>query len=148
MLCLPTTVWVLADVYESDLADVRLNTPVDVRVAAYLRRTIPAHIVSVNPTVDPATRTVCVRCLVQNTEGLLKLDMFATIKIRSVAPQIVPAVPVSAVLSQGQETVIFVEEEPGHFRRRQIQSGREMKGYIVAHSGVRSGERVVLVNVS
>ena len=53
MLCLPTTVWVLADVYESDLADVRLNTPVDVRVAAYLRRTIPAHIVSVNPTVDP-----------------------------------------------------------------------------------------------
>jgi cobalt-zinc-cadmium efflux system membrane fusion protein len=138
-----STVWVLADVYESDLADVRLNTPVDVRVAAYPRRTIPAHIVSINPTVDPATRTVRVRCLVQNTEGLLKPDMFATIKIRSVAPQMVPTVPVSAVFSQGQETLIFVEEEPGRFRRRQIQTGREMQGYIIAHSGVRSGERVV-----
>ena len=138
-----STVWVLADVYESDLADVRLNIPVDVRVAAYPRRTIPAHIISINPTVDPATRTVRVRCLVQNTEGLLKPDMFATIKIRSVAPQMVPTVPVSAVFSQGQETVIFVEEEPGRFRRRQIQPGREMQGYIIAHSGVRSGERVV-----
>ena len=55
----------------------------------------------------------------------------------------VPAVPVSAVLSQGQETVVFVEEAPGRFRRRQIQLGREMQGYIMAPSGVRSGERVV-----
>jgi len=133
---------VLADVYESDLADVRLNIPVDVRVAAYPRRTIPAHIISINPTVDPTTRTVRVRCLVQNTEGLLKPDMFATIKIRSLPPD-GAVVPVSAVLSQGQETVIFVEEEPGRFHRRQIQPGREMQGYIIAHSGVRSGERVV-----
>jgi multidrug efflux pump subunit AcrA (membrane-fusion protein) len=84
-----------------------------------------------------------VRCLVQNPEGLLKPDMFATIRIRSVTPQMVPAVPVSAVLSQGQETIVFVEEEPGRFRRRQIQPGREMQGYIIAQSGVQSGERVV-----
>jgi len=114
---LSTRVGSWADVYESDLADVRLNIPVDVRVAAYPRRTIPAHIISINPTVDPTTRTVRVRCLVQNTEGLLKPDMFATIKIRSATPQMVPVVPVSAVLSQGQETVIFVEEEPGRFHR-------------------------------
>ena len=105
--------------------------------------TVPSPPVSINPTVDPATRTVRVRCLVQNTEGLLKPDMFATIKIRAVTPQMVPAVPVSAALSQGQETVVFVEEEPGRFRRRQIQPGREMQGYIMAPSGVRPGERVV-----
>jgi cobalt-zinc-cadmium efflux system membrane fusion protein len=138
-----STVWVLADVYESDLADIRLNTPVNVRVAAYPHRPIPAQIVSINPTVDPATRTVRVRCLVQNSAGLLKPDMFATIRIRSVTPQMVPVVPVSAVLSQGQETIVFVEEEPGRFRRRQIQPGREMQGYVIAQSGVQSGERVV-----
>jgi membrane fusion protein, heavy metal efflux system len=138
-----STVWVRVDVYESDLEDIRLNTLVDMRVAAYPRRTIPAHIVSINPTVDPATRTVRVRCLVQNMEGRLKPDRFATINVRSVAPQMVPTVLVSAVLSQGQETVIFVEEEPGRFRRRQIQPGREMQGNIIAHSCVRSGQRVV-----
>ena len=105
--------------------------------------TVASPPVSINPTVDPATRTVRVRCLVHNTEGLLKPDMFATMKIRAVAPQMVPAVPVSAVLSQGQEMVVFVEEEPGRFRRRQIQPGREIQGYIMAQSGVRSGERVV-----
>jgi len=138
-----STVWVLADVYESDLADIRLNTPVNVRVAAYPHHPIPAQIVSINPTVDPVTRTVRVRCLVQNPEGRLKPDMFATIRIRSITPQMVPAVPVSAVLSQGQETIIFVEQEPGRFRRRQIQAGHEMQGYIIAQSGVQSGERVV-----
>jgi len=89
------------------------------------------------------TRTVRVRCLVQNPEGLLKPDMFATIRIRSVTAQMVPAIPVSAAFSQGPETVVFVEEEPGRFRRRQIQPGREMQGYISVQSGVQSGERVV-----
>jgi len=138
-----STVWVLADVYESDLADIRLHTPVEVRVAAYPHRPIPAQIISINPTVDPVTRTVRVRCLVQNPEGLLKPDMFATIRIRSVTAQMVPAIPVSAAFSQGPETVVFVEEEPGRFRRRQIQPGREMQGYISVQSGVQSGERVV-----
>ena len=83
------------------------------------------------------------RCLVPNTEGLLKPDTFAKIKIRSVIPQMVAMVPVSAVLSQGSETFVCVEEAPGHFRRRQVQVGHEAQGYMVAQSGVRPGELVV-----
>ncbi len=115
-----STVWVLADVYESDLADIHLNAPVEVSVASYPHLTLPARIASINPTVDPASRTVRVRCLVQNTDGLLKPDMFATIKVRSLTPHTVPVVPASAVLSQGTETVVFVEEAPGRFRQRQV----------------------------
>jgi len=138
-----STVWVLADVYESDLGDLHLDTPVEVSVAAYPQRTIQARIAAINPTVDPSTRTVRVRCLVSNTEGLLRPDMFAKIKIRSVMPQRVAMVPVSAVLSQGSVAFVFVEEAPGHFRRRQVQVGHEAQGYLVAQSGVQPGELVV-----
>ncbi len=138
-----STVWVLADVYESDLADIRLNAPVEVSVASYPHLTLPTRIAAINPTVDPASRTVRVRCLVQNADGLLKPDMFAKIKVRSHTSHTLLVVPVSAVLSQGTETVVFVEEEPGRFRQRQVQLGREMQGSIVVQSGVRPGERVV-----
>ena len=138
-----STVWVLADVYESDLADVPLNAPVEVRVAAYPHLTLPARIAAIHPTVDPASRTVRVRCLVQNSEGLLKPDMFATITVRSLTPHTVPVVPTSAVLSQGTETVVFVEESPGHFRQRPVQLGRAMPEGIVVQHGVRPAERVV-----
>jgi len=138
-----STVWVLADVYESDLADMRLNAPVEVSVAAYPHLTLSARIAAINPTVDPASRTVRVRCLVQNTEGLLKPDMFATIKVRSLTPHTVPVVPASAVLSQGTETLVFVEEAPGRFRQRQVQLGRAMQDAIVVQRGVQQGERIV-----
>ena len=138
-----STVWVLADVYESDLADMRLDAPVEISVAAYPHLTLPARIAAIHPTVDPISRTVRVRCLVQNTEGLLKPDMFAKVTVRSLTPHTAPVVPVGAIVSQGTETVVFVEEEPGHFRQRQIQLGREMQGALVVQSGVQPGERIV-----
>ena len=138
-----STVWILADVYESDLADMRLNAPVEVRVAAYPHLMLPAQIAAIHPTVDPTSRTVRVRCLVQNTEGLLKPDMFAKITVRSLTPHTVPVVPTSAVLAHGTETVVFVEEAPGRFRQRQVQLGHAMQDGIVVQGGVQQGERVV-----
>src|SRR5215475_14056774 len=121
-----STVWVLVDVYESDLGDIRLDAPVEISVAAYPDLTLPARIAAIHPTVDPVSRTIRVRCLVQNTEGLLKPDMFAKVTVRSLTPHTAPVVPVGAVVSQGTETLVSGEEEPGRFRQRQIQLGREM----------------------
>src|SRR5262249_31599279 len=90
------TLWILADVYESDVAMIHVGAPVDVVVPAYPTRAFPAHISFISPTVDPATRTVRVRCVIQNPQGLLKPDMFATIKIGAAAQQSVPVVPASA----------------------------------------------------
>src|SRR5262249_20717356 len=116
---------------------------VEVRVAAYPHLMLPARIAAIAPTVDPTSRTVRMRCLVQNIEGLLKPDMFAKIKVRALTPHTVPVVPVGAVVAQGSETVVFVEEAAGRFRQRQVQRGREMQGALVVQSGVRPGERVV-----
>jgi membrane fusion protein, heavy metal efflux system len=133
-------VWVLVDVYESDVAATRLNMPVEVTVPAYPDKVFPARISFISPTVDPTTRTVRVRCLVPNPNGLLKPDMFATIKIGSAAQQPMATIPSSAVVVDGNDSVVFVAESPGHFRRRAVHVGKEVEGGFIVDSGVRAGD--------
>src|SRR5439155_1765403 len=76
-----STVWITVDIYETDLSRVRIGAPVDIRVVAYPDRNFPARIAAINPTVDAATRTVRVRCLVPNLNGVLKPEMFARVRI-------------------------------------------------------------------
>ena len=138
-----TTLWVLVDVYESDLDTTRLNAPVEVSVAAYPDRVFPARISFISPTVDPATRTVRVRCLVSNPDGLLKPEMFAAIKIGSSAQQRATVVPANAIIVDGEDTVVFVAAGPGRFQWRRIHVGRQVeRDAFVVDSGLRPGEAV------
>jgi cobalt-zinc-cadmium efflux system membrane fusion protein len=137
-----TTLWVLVDVFESDVAAIHLNMPVEVSVAAYPDRIFPARISFISPAVDPTTRTLRVRCLVSNPNGLLKPDMFATIKIASAGQQSVPILPASAVVVEGNDSFAFVEEGHGQFRRRNVHATQEVDGGFIVDSGVKSGETI------
>ncbi|MBO0857944.1 MAG: efflux RND transporter periplasmic adaptor subunit [Chloracidobacterium sp.] len=138
-----STVWVIADVFESYLAKIHVGQSVEITVPAYPERRFPARVSFINPTVDPATRTVHVRCSVPNPGALLKPDMFARIDIDSAAPRQVAVVPTGAIFTKGADSFVFVEESPEHFRRRQVGVGREDRGFTVIESGLRPGERVV-----
>jgi len=138
-----TSLWVLADVFESDLALVRLQTPVEISTEAYPDMKIPGKISYISPVVDPATRTVRVRCLLNNKSGLFKPDMFAKIRISGAATQSLPFVPSSAVITEGNSSIVFVEEAPKRFQRRQITVKRELQGYAAISSGLLADERVV-----
>lgn len=138
-----SNVWVMADVYESNLAGIRVGAPVQISVPAFPDRNFPARISFINPTLDAASRTVRVRCTVANPGGLLKPEMFARIKIGAAAPQLVPVVPSVAVITQGEKSIVLVEESPHHFRRRQVEIGQEAKGVVTIKSGLKVGERVV-----
>jgi cobalt-zinc-cadmium efflux system membrane fusion protein len=138
-----SSVWVNADVYETHLEEIRIGAPVTITVAAYPDRQFPARISAINPTVDPATRTIHVRCSVPNPNGLLKPEMFATIRIGNTEKRRVPAVPSAAVLTQGPDAFVLREESPGRFRRRPVKSGREVAGYTVIEDGLTSSDRVV-----
>lgn len=133
-------VWVLVDVFESDVATIHLNMPVEVTVSAYPDKVFPARISFISPTVDPATRTLRVRCLVPNPHGLLKPDMFATIKIGSAGQQPVVTVPSSAIVVDGNDSVVFITDSPGHFHRRTVHVGKEVDGGFIVDSGVRPGD--------
>jgi RND family efflux transporter MFP subunit len=114
--------------------------PVEVTVSAYPEKAFPAKISFISPTVDPTTRTLRVRCLVPNPNGLLKPDMFATIKIDSAGHQPMATVPASAVVVEGNDSLVFVADNTGHFRRRTVQLGKEVKEGFIVDSGVRPGE--------
>jgi cobalt-zinc-cadmium efflux system membrane fusion protein len=136
-------VWVNADIYENYLSKVRIGAPVTVTVAAYPDQEFPARITAINPTVDAATRTIHVRCSVSNSQGLLKPEMFANIRIGSTGKRKVTTVPSAAVLTQGSESFVLREESAGKFRRRQVKSGPEVHGYIVIDDGLAANDRVV-----
>jgi cobalt-zinc-cadmium efflux system membrane fusion protein len=138
-----STLWVMADVYETMLPKIRVGTPVQISVAAYPERNFPARVSFINPTVDAATRTVHVRCVVTNAGGLLKPEMFAKIKLGAAEAQSVPVVPASAVIAQNDQSLVYVEEAKGRFRRRQVKTGRDLQGMTVVEDGLKPGERVV-----
>jgi membrane fusion protein, heavy metal efflux system len=138
-----STLWAQGDVFESDLPNIRIGAPAEIRVDSYPKQVFPARVSFINPTVDPATRTVRVRCEVDNRKGLLKPDMFAMMKIIAAAKKSVPVIPASAVVARGEDSFVLVEEAPGRFRKRKVEIGREVDGSVMINSGVKVGERIV-----
>ena len=142
-----STVWVNADVYEKYLPEIHVGAPVEITIAAYPDRRFPARISAINPTLDPVTRTIHVRCTVTNAGGLLKPEMFATIRIGGASKRNVPVVPSTAVLTQGGDSFVLVEESPAHFRRKTVKSGKEIQQYTVVEEGLGPNDRVVTSGV-
>jgi cobalt-zinc-cadmium efflux system membrane fusion protein len=142
-----STLWVTVNVYENDLSRVHVGAPVDVRVAAYPDKDFPARIAAINPTVDPSTRTVHVRCTVLNPNRLLKPEMFASIRIADAVKQRVLTVPSSAILTEGDRSYLLVEESAGRFSRGQVRSGREIEGSTVVEDRLHANDRGVTSGV-
>ncbi len=137
-----SSLWVLADVFEKDLAYVQPGKAVQVRVASYPGRVFEGRITHVADTIDPKTRTAKARCVVQNGSGLLKLEMFATIEIPVDLTHPVLAVPDSCIQQIEGKSVVFVRSSETEFRRREIQTGITSGGYTEIRSGLAAGEPV------
>jgi len=142
-----SSVWITADIYENDLAHIRVGAPVDIHVAAYPGMDFSARISAINPTVDPATRTIKVRCTVANPGGLLKPEMFARIRVGNATKEKVVLIPSQAILTEGEHSFVLVEEAAGQFRRREVKPGPEIGSNTAIRDGIRANERVVTSGV-
>ncbi len=100
-------VWMLADVYEMDLARVKVGSKVSVSVVAYPDRKFEGKLDWISGTLDKDTRTIKVRCEFDNPDRALKPEMYATVSI-SVEERKALAVPRTAVLRMGEQTIVFV----------------------------------------
>lgn len=138
------TLWVLADVYERDLAAVLAGPrrgECDVR--AFPNKVFPGEVTYLTETMDATTRTVKVRLSVPNPEGLLRPGMFATVRLSLEERPPVVAVPEEALLSEGGRTCLFVAEEGGVFHRRWTETGVRSGGWVEVPLGIVEGEPVV-----
>jgi cobalt-zinc-cadmium efflux system membrane fusion protein len=139
-----SSLWVLADVYEKDLSQIRTGQAVRVRVASFPDRTFAGTITHVADGIDPKTRTAKVRCVVGNESGLLKLEMFATIEIPTAQTSPVLTVPSSAIQQIDGRPVVFVRTSGTGFQRREVLTGPESGAYTEIRSGLKPGEPVVI----
>ncbi len=141
-------VWVFADVFEIDLARVKRGAPVGVKVVTYPDQVFSGTVDWIADALDPVARTARVRCSIPNPDRLLKPEMYATVTI-SVAGPAVAALPRSAVLRLGDETVVFVETGAApdgrlKFARRVVViSDDEGSEWVPIIDGVRPGDRIV-----
>jgi Cu(I)/Ag(I) efflux system membrane fusion protein len=135
-------VWVLADVYESDLRSIRMGMPAAITLAYQPGREWRGVVMNIAPVVDPATRTVKVRIDVANQGGALKPEMFADVLLR-VDEGTGLVVPDSAVIDTGERRLVFIDHPDGTIEPRAIEVGVKLAdGYQVLH-GLAKGDRVV-----
>ncbi|HRI49136.1 MAG TPA: efflux RND transporter periplasmic adaptor subunit [Pseudomonadota bacterium] len=137
------TVWVLADAYEQDLGLVQVGATVSVRVPAYPGETFAGKVVHVHDAVDPDTRTVKVRCVLPNPGGRLKPEMFAKVELSSQGGPHAIVLPSSAVLNDGDQSIVLVVNEDHSFQSAKVDVGPELGGKVRILSGLVAGQRVV-----
>jgi membrane fusion protein, heavy metal efflux system len=137
-----SSLWVLADVFEKDLSHVRSGQAVQVRVASYPGRVFQAKITYVADSLEPKTRTAKVRCVVENSSGLLKLEMFATVEIPIDRARGVLAVPDSSIQQIEGKPVVFMRKSEREFQKREVQTGIASGGFTEIRSGITEGDLV------
>jgi cobalt-zinc-cadmium efflux system membrane fusion protein len=136
-------VWVLCDVYENNLAQVRLGDLVEVRLNAFPDRAFRGRVSNISRVLDPTTRTAKVR-LELNNPGMMRAGMFATAIFRSQTEQLRTVVPVTAILRLHDKDWVFKPEGGPRFRRLEIQAGRVFSdGLQEVLSGLAPGDKIV-----
>jgi Cu(I)/Ag(I) efflux system membrane fusion protein len=134
--------WVLADVYESDLAAVRMDMPAEVTVTYLPGRTWRGRVTNVAPMVEEKTRTIKVRVEVDNADQELKPEMFADVVLRaSLGSGLL--VPESAVVHAGERQLVFLDLPDGSVEPRPVRLGAKVAGGVEVLSGLGEGERIV-----
>jgi RND family efflux transporter MFP subunit len=139
-----SVVWVLAEIYEQDLAAVQLGQEAVVRVAAFPDREFRGRVTYVYPTVDEKTRTARVRLEFENPGFFLKPGMFVSVQLSAQLADSALLVPESAVLRSGAKNTVFVALDDGKFTARDVvlgvaaEDGREQ-----VLQGLQAGERIV-----
>jgi Cu(I)/Ag(I) efflux system membrane fusion protein len=135
-------VWVLADVYESDLQTIRLGMPATVTLSYQPGRTWRGAVTYIAPTVEEQTRTIKVRIEVDNSGGALKPDMFADVQLRTDMGMGL-VVPDGAIIDTGERKLVFLDHPDGSLEPRDVELGvRIPEGYQVLR-GLANGDRVV-----
>lgn len=137
------SVWLLADVYQKDIAKIRVGQNAVVTVDAYPGEEFSGRVTNISDVLDPDTRTAKVRCEVANPSGRLKLQMFATLALPVSAAREVLVIPARAVQDIDGVPTVFVRVDEEHFQTRPVRVGATVGDAVEIAEGLKGGERVV-----
>lgn len=135
-------VWIMADVFESDIAAIKLGAPAYLMFPGSGAPPTGAKVDYIQPQVDPMTRTLKVRLNAANPGLRLKPEMFVDVEFGIPAPKRL-TVPAEAVLDTGDRQTVFVDLGNGYLEPRRVEIGEHLGDRLVVTNGVSAGERVV-----
>src|SRR2546423_2025305 len=142
-----STVWVVGQVYEKDLATVRVGSGANVTSDAYPGQMFRGRVTYVDPKIDPATRTAQVRIEMANPRQMFKIGMYVNVAFGALglAEKSTASVPKDAVQAINNQQVVFVAtDKPTEFIMRPVRLGAENSGFYPVREGLNVGERVVV----
>jgi Cu(I)/Ag(I) efflux system membrane fusion protein/cobalt-zinc-cadmium efflux system membrane fusion protein len=137
-----STVWVMAQVFQSDVGRIRAGDTASITVDAYAGQSFSGRVDFIYPDVDPATRTTRVRLVLPNPGLRLTPGMFANVTLRVFLGQQL-TIPASGLLQSGTRSIVFVDEGSGSLQPRDVELGPRVGDDFVVTRGLRAGERVV-----
>jgi len=138
-----TSVWIVCDVYESDMASVRVGEPVDIKLNAYPDKVLKGSISNIGSILDPNIRTAKVRIEVANPGGMMRPGMFATATLFGKEKRTYTAVPASAIVHLHDRDWVYVPAQE-KFKRIQVISGEQLPNSMQEIlSGLQPGQQVV-----
>ena len=141
----PSSLWVLIDARESDVASLKPGTKIALVLPSFPGQKFEATIAATGDFIDPTSRTIKVRAVIDNHQRLLKAEMLGTARIeRQLAAGVL--VPASAVQLQGTEHWAYVQTGPGVFEPRRIKLGYEGLQEVLVIEGIKANEQVVKEN--
>lgn len=134
--------WVIADIYEAELALIKVGDKAAITLAYLPGREISSQIDYIYPSITAETRTVKIRLKLLNHESKLKPQMFTNVEIKiNLGKKLM--IPESAVIDTGKSMVAYVDLGNGAFEPREIKGGLRTDGYIEVLRGLKPGEKVV-----
>ena len=135
--------WIVCDVYESDMASVRVGEPADIKLNAYPNKVLKGTISNVGSILDPNIRTAKVRIEVANPGEMMRPGMFATATLFGKGKHNYAAVPASAVVHLHDRDWVYIPAQE-KFKRIEVVSGEQLPNNMQQIvSGLQSGQQVV-----
>lgn len=140
-----TKVWVLIDVYERDIGQVKVGQKVEARVTSYRDKVFDGVVENIAAIVDPKTRAISVRVVLPNPTGELKPGMFAAVELEGTSGEARDRlmVPEAALQRDGDKAIVFVPRSELTYLRRVIRPGRTAGGWTEVEAGLAEGDTVV-----
>lgn len=139
-----STVWIIADVPEYELASVQRGASAIVRFRSLPGREFSGKVDQIYPEIQAETRTAKIRIELPNPDGVMIAQMYADVEIAAGASTPVVTVPDSAVIDSGDRQVVIVDLGEGRFEPRDVQLGQRGAGMVEIRQGVAEGETVVV----
>jgi RND family efflux transporter MFP subunit len=138
-----SSVWVVAELFESDSIGVHPGTKTRVTVASVPGRVFEAEVETVAAVVDPERHSIPIRVRMENPDGLLKPNTFARMQFYTQAPPGSVDIPSSALVTDGSNQYVYTRGPDGKFARAHVIAGAAREGRVIVTAGLNVGDIVV-----